>query len=271
MIYGIFHKGSGLGNQLHRYIATRVLAADKGYDFSMIGVDNFKGKSFLNLNMGVQPSLPFDVELPSGKVIPQSEVPMWEEKTSDYNSTYREINDHTIIDGEFQGEKYFEHRRNDIDKWLAVDPIDTILPENLSHTCVICFRGGEYTAVPELFLPRSYWYTSMEYMRQIDPQISFVVVTDDLITAKNFFPNLTFMDEINGKHDMGIDWRITRHAPYLILSNASFYIFPAWLNSTAKIIAPKNWARFNTDKWTLEQNKYKDWFYQDKLGNLQKI
>ena len=35
MIVGTFWKGSGLGNQLHRYVMTRVLAADKGFEFGM--------------------------------------------------------------------------------------------------------------------------------------------------------------------------------------------------------------------------------------------
>ena len=54
MISGIFHKGSGLGNQLHRYVATRVLALDKGYKFSMVAPTNFKGESFMKLDMGIK-------------------------------------------------------------------------------------------------------------------------------------------------------------------------------------------------------------------------
>ena len=43
MIAGIIHNGSGLGNQLHRYIMTRVLAMDKNLDWGFIGKENFKG------------------------------------------------------------------------------------------------------------------------------------------------------------------------------------------------------------------------------------
>ena len=63
MIYGIFHQGSGLGNQLHRYVATRVKAADLGMDWSMIydhddsgKLEGFKGQNFMNIgpwNKGV--------------------------------------------------------------------------------------------------------------------------------------------------------------------------------------------------------------------------
>ena len=43
MIAGIFHKGSGLGNQLHRYVMTRCLSLDKGMEFGMVNPELFKG------------------------------------------------------------------------------------------------------------------------------------------------------------------------------------------------------------------------------------
>ena len=52
MIHGLIHPGSGLGNQLHRYVATRVLALDKGYDFGMVAPELFKGKDFMDLDIG---------------------------------------------------------------------------------------------------------------------------------------------------------------------------------------------------------------------------
>src|SRR5690348_4619876 len=100
MIAGIFHSGSGLGNQLHRYVATRVLALDKGYEFSMVAPELFKGKGFMNLDMGKEidtngikgPKFPFryDIEQPSGKVVPWlnwhggEPTALWEEKTPYY-------------------------------------------------------------------------------------------------------------------------------------------------------------------------------------------
>jgi len=108
MIHGIIHKGSGLGNQLHRYIATRVLALDKGLPFSMVAPELFKGKFFEFIQMGdvyeYGFEIPYTIEEPAGKVIPDTELPIWEEKTNYYNPEFNFVEDNTIIDGEFQDE-----------------------------------------------------------------------------------------------------------------------------------------------------------------------
>ena len=69
MIFSFCHPGSGLGNQLHRLVAGKVLVLDKGYQYSAIGREHFKGKSFMNPDMGLE--LPFwgTVESGSGKII----------------------------------------------------------------------------------------------------------------------------------------------------------------------------------------------------------
>ena len=69
MIYGLLHPGSGLGNQLHRYIATRCLAIDKNYEFGMVCPENFKGSAIMNLDMGEPFTLESRVEMPAGKVV----------------------------------------------------------------------------------------------------------------------------------------------------------------------------------------------------------
>ena len=46
MIIGIIHPGSGLGDSLFSYIATRVRAADLGVDFGFVGKEFFKGYDF---------------------------------------------------------------------------------------------------------------------------------------------------------------------------------------------------------------------------------
>ncbi len=261
MIAGIFHKGSGLGNQLFRYVAIRVLALDKGYDFSMINKEGFKGASFMNLDMGKSNDIEFYIEEPAGKVIPHSDLPLREEKINCYNPEFNFIEDNTIIDGEFQSEKYFMHRKNEIREWLKVETVS--LPENL---CIINFRGGEYVRVKELFLAKSYWENAMSNMRKKNADIRFCVVTDDVGTAKEFFPHL----EIS--HNLKDDYIKIQSAHYLILSNSSFAFFPAWLNEKVRlVIAPKYWARHNVSDgyWSCESNIVDGWMYQDRHGNIQ--
>lgn len=254
MISGIYHSGSGLGNQLHRYVMTRVIALDKNYEFGMVNPMNFKGHSFLDLDIGLD--------------VTQKEIDhVFHEKRVNnskgvdirgYDWEIHNIPDRTVIDGEFQGELYYEHHRGLIDRWLKVEPLD--LSENL---CVIGFRGGEYSMFPDLFLGIEYWEKAMKKMREINPDMVFKVVTDDPELARMFFP------EIEITHDIGRDWRHVRYAKYLILSNSSFFILPAWLNTEAYVIAPWGWARHNLGYWALEQNKMKGWNYLKTNGTFE--
>lgn len=253
MIAGYFHEGSGLGNQLHRYVATRVLAEDKGYKWGMIAdgfdtPDGFKGNSFMKGD--------FWGDLP---II--SKMNFWNEKKVvengvDIRSYDPEINfveDNTIIDGEFQDPRYFEHRLDEIREWLKVDKL--FMHDDV---CVIGFRGGEYTLFPDLFLKKDYWDKAIAMMLDINPEMQFEVHTDDPATAKEFFPGFPVI------HNVGFNWRSVRYAKYLIIANSSFYILPSLLNEDVKkIIAPKGWARHNWKDggWYLPQNYYKQFTY----------
>lgn len=244
MIAGIFHQGSGLGNQLFRYVMTRTLAADRGIDFGMVNPELFKGASFMNLDMG-KPVSGIQHEFHERKVM---------ENGVDVRGYDPEINfiaDNAIVDGEFQDERYFSHRLKEIDQWLRVEPLAT--PDD---ECVIGFRGGEYTTVPDLFLPYDYWFFGIKTMVQTMPQMKFRVVTDDVPLAQRFFPELPV------SHEVGHDWRSIRHAKWVIMANSSFYILPALLNEGVKLtIAPRFWARRNTGVWALPQNYYRKFFY----------
>lgn len=253
MIAGIFHKGSGLGNQLHRYVMTRVLALDKGYDFSMVAPELFKGKDFMKLDMGKDSKLSYRTEVSSGKVICiNKDLKLWEERGNQfYNPEINFVEDYSIIDGEFQDERYFGHRLKEIDEWLQVDHMDID-----DDTCVINFRGGEYTMFPELFLTQDYWDIAIKMMK--DKGIEhFIVATDDVQTAKTFFPDYDCI------HNVGENWRMIRYAKHLILSNSSFAILPALLNLTKDIIAPKGWAKHNSfnGQWGTNQNYYSKFRY----------
>jgi hypothetical protein len=255
MIYGLFHRGSGLGNQLHRYIATRVLALDKGYDFSMTNPEGFKGKSFMQLDMGKKNNFPFHIEEPAGKVVmdmpgPEIHLPLWEEWNKNvYDPDINFVKDHTIIDGNFEDPKYFEHRLYEIDKWLETEKLN--IPDDV---CVIGFRGGEYYTVPELGLPKEYYDRAIEEMRKINPKMKFEVHTDDLELAKDFFPYFKVF------RDVEINWRSVRHAKYAIIANSSFYVLPRLLNG-GLTIAPRYFNRYNTKKWDYPQSYYKSFKY----------
>ena len=263
MITGLLHPGSGIGNQLHRYVAIRVLALDKGYDFSMAAPENFKGIDFMNLDMGKPTHFAYHTESPPGKVVVDYRnlyargekmmagltIPLWEEKTNYYNPEFNFIEDDTIIDGEFQDPRYFEHRLKDIDKWLAVEPLE--MPDDL---CVIGFRGGEFTVFPDLFLTKEYWAEAKILMLQKNINMRFEVHTDDEVTAQQFFPDLKVI------HNVALNWRSVRFAKHAIIANSSFFILPRLL-SGGDTLAPRYWARRNIKEWSMPQNYYKQFKY----------
>ncbi len=248
MIYGIFHSGSGLGNQLHRYVATVSRARELGVKFSMIAPENFKGSSFMDIFTGESNSIPYHIEFPAGKVVAETDMPLWEEKINYYNPEFNFVEDNTIIDGEFQDERYFEKHIQLVDKWLQVAPIE--VPDD---TCLIGFRGGEFTVFPELFLTKEYWDDACGRMKERG-LTKFEVHTDDPTTARQFFPDYPII------HDIGINWRSMRYAKNAIIANSSFYIFPRLL-SNGHTIAPRYWARRNTKEWSMPQNYYKSFQY----------
>lgn len=254
MIAGTFHQGSGLGNQLFRYIFTRVKALDMGVDFGMVNVKNFKGSDFLDLDMG-KPVQGLTQEFVEQRINNAEGVDI-----RPFDPRTREIRDNTLVEGEFQDEKYFGHRLDEIREWLT----PTLpAPQMDKNECILAHRGGEYTLFPDLYLTKKYWYDAMENMRRVNPKVHFRYVTDDVFSAMEMFPG------IPGGHEIADDWMSIRYAPYLILSNSSFGIFPALLNDKAKkIIAPLHWARHNIGVWALPQNCYRKFAYQDRNGEL---
>jgi len=265
MISTPFYKGQGLGNQLANYVTVRTLALDKGFDFGVQFPENFKGKDFMNLDMGlpviggrtdVEGQLP--QELPDGFTSYYAEQ-MGED--GDYDLHLKNVEDNTLIHGVLQGIDYIKHRKIQIDNWLKVQPIE--MPDDL---CVINIRGGEYKYVRDFILPKSYWENGIARMKSINPNMRFEIHTDDAGYARFLFTEYPIIS------DIGLNWRSIRSAKYLLLSNSSFAILPAWLGE-GYVIAPKYFGRFNLDDgiWGLEQNKVFDWNYLDKNGKISKL
>lgn len=256
MIAGILHKGSGLGDQLMRYITTRTIADEKGYEWGMVYPENFKGKDFMHLDMGIP------VEQTEHHTFIEKEVR--DENGVDIRSYDPEINfikDQTIIDGCFEDSKYWVHNLDHIDQWLKVEPIE--IPDDV---CVIGFRGGEYAAVPDLFLPADYWKEGIAKAKDINPDMRFEVHTDDYTLAKALFPEYKIIQ------DIGINWRSMRYAKYAIIANSAFYIIPRLLAHQAgemvtvkalerSTIAPRYWARYNTRCWARPATYYSQFTY----------
>jgi hypothetical protein len=271
MIITELYNGQGLGNQLWCYVVTRVIAEDKSYDFGIMSPEKFKASRFMKLDFGKPVKDGTGPEGGPPLTLPEEITHYYAEKKISrpdgtdvrvYDPNLMNIADNTKIDGIMQDEHYILHRRNEILRWLHVEPV-----EFTDDECVINFRGREYTGNSDVFLPKKYWTDAIAHMRTINPHFRFIVITDDALTAHAFFPNFPVY------HDKNIegDYRSINNAKYLILSNSSFAWFPAWLNTKLKFcIAPKYWARYNVSDgyWACGYNITKSWMYQDREGKL---
>ncbi len=276
MIVTELYKGQGLGNQLACYIATRVIALDKGYTFGIKSPEKFKGGDFLDLDFGktviggTGPEGGPPVTLPEGIQHYYSERRILHpENGADitlYDANLVNIQDNTKIDGLMQDEQYIAHRKKEIKEWLHVKQEYECYDYSDENTCVINFRGGEYARHPEFFLNKNYWENAIRHMLKINKNFRFIVITDDVFTAKKFFPSYGVFHFSIAK-----DYTIIKNAYYLILSNSSFAWFPAWTSDRLKFcIAPKYWARHNVSDgyWSLGYNITSGWYYLDREGNL---
>ena len=107
----------------------------------------------------------------------------------------------------------------------------------------------------------------MNNMTKINPNMEFVVITDDIKASQDMLP------EIPAYHfSVDKDYTIIKNAKHVILSNSTFPFFAVFTSDTIEnIIAPKYWARHNVSDgyWGSGQNLYSEWNYQDREGNLQ--
>ena len=113
---------------------------------------------------------------------------------------------------------------------------------------------------------KKYWIHGMAEMKNIRPDMEFMIITDDVVSARKMLPG------IPAHHfDIGKDYVTLKNAHYLLLSNSSFACLPAHTSETLKFaIAPKYWARHNVSDgyWASEQNIYSLFHYMDRKGKL---
>jgi hypothetical protein len=114
-------------------------------------------------------------------------------------------------------------------------------------------------------LPKKYWQDAKKQMEKHNPDMRFLIVSDDPQYAASLFDySIPVMH-----HSIGCDYSVLLNAKNLILSNSGFGIFPSWLNrNNPKTIAPLYWARHNTEIWCSADLRGYGWEFMDKNGEL---
>jgi len=276
MITTEFFMGQGFGNQLAVYVTTRATAMRNGYDFGFTGLENFGDRRYNNRGVYFM-----DVDLG----IPVTGITdTYEEKTtrikfnhSQHDSIHgcdvrlldrklMNVSDNTKILGIMQGEDYFWDYREQVKDWLKVKDEHDCRDFEDYDICVLNIR--DYEGDKTLFLPREYWVNAIYKMLNINPNIQFLVITENPEMAKRLLPELS---ENVYHFDIAKDYSIIKNAKWLVLSNSSFAYFPAFCGNANLIIAPKYWARHNVSDgyWSCGYNMSRKFTYMDRSGNLQ--
>lgn len=176
------------------------------------------------------------------------------------------VPDNTLLMGNMQAQDYYLEYKEQIKEWLKLKPEYECYDFSKEHLCILHLRCSDYMQFPELFLNKRYWLRGMKAMKEHDPQMEFMIITNDVKEASKILPGIPAYN-----FDLAKDYSIIKNARNLLLSNSSFTYFPAFCSETVEyIIAPKYWARHNVSKgyWASEQNIYDGWHYMDRKGRI---
>jgi hypothetical protein len=279
------------GNQAMIYTIVRIVADKLGYEYGFNrkpSHDYYGGREqmyFLNIDYGKEHTATFG-QLPKGV------DKVWYESTfhsvksngdivdfHPYCEDIWKIEDGTkLVIPSCQDARYFEGYKDKICQWLDYT-IDAkrYFPEMISSSgisfkdnyCFINVRGGEYKTIPHVIVRPQYYYDAIGKMKEINPDMEFIIVTDDVEYARTLFPRYRCFHL-----GIGQDYYILNHAKNLILCNSSFAILPTFTNKDVKnIFAPAFWARHNvstgywasSDMWTFKEY---GWKFLDRTGEI---
>ena len=269
-------RGQGIGNQLFCYVTARSIAHTRGLDFGVkdtgwSGDKRYNQSGFYWFDLDWGQEVPDGLDVYYEKEVRKKLNTCHHDMTvgcdvRGYDQGLMDVPDNTIIFGNMQDEKYFDHNKELVKEWLKVKEEYDTYEYMDDDVCVLNYRGGEYVGFHELYLTRQYWLNAMENMTKINPNMKFVTITDDVKASQAMLP------EIPAYHfTVDKDYAIIKNSKHVILSNSSFPFFAVYTSDTIEnIIAPKYWARHNVSDgyWAMSQNIYSGWTYQDRDGNL---
>lgn len=150
------------------------------------------------------------------------------------------------LNGYFQSEKYFNHRREEILQFFSptqdiIEKLKTKYPFiSKSNICSIHVRRGDYLRLPNHHPVCSSVYYG-EAINYIGGNNVFLVFSDDIEWCKNTFKGSSFIF-VEGNTDFE-DLYLMSMCKNNIIANSSFSWWGAWLNKNVdkKVVAPSIW------------------------------
>jgi hypothetical protein len=274
-----------LGNHMWQYAVCRTVAQKLGYDWGINPSpthDYHKGMNqmyFMDVDFGKQDFSEVNKDFHehwtnynfNGENV---NITMLDSRVWEIQDNSRMIGNNGAFGGLYQTERYFEDIQTDVANWFKIKPefanqyeekmkeLGIVLDDN---TCVINFRGGEYRGIPKVLCRKEYWNDSINHTLSINPNMKFIVISDDPECASWFMPFQIPVFHV----EIGFDFYVVNQAKWLIISNSTFGWWAAWLNNTAnKILAPKYFAshNFSDGFWGLGESYSKKFHYMGRDG-----
>jgi hypothetical protein len=235
-----------LGNQMFQYAIARIIAEKNNYNFGIttieeaknVGLQQHLSTYFPNLYLGVN----------DGGIINQ----YIENHIQKYDENLFNIPDNTILHGYFQTDIYYKGYENKVKDWFKIETdseTEYLLNKfNIDEYCYIHFRGTDYKEFDSgtRFLPKKYYTDAMDKIKEIKPDIKFVIITDDIEESRKYFGDIEIMS-----NQMMVDFKLLYYSKYSIISNSTFSWWACWLKDREMTIAPYKWLNYTyqTNDW----------------------
>ena len=218
-----------LGNHMFQYCICRLIAEKNGYNF-YIPYGQYLAKCFPKLDFGLK-----DGEISNY---------YYESRSQQYDPSIFNLKDFTNLNGYYQTDKYLLEDIDNIKSWFSVEMDDStnqVLDKYpIDKFCYIHIRGGDYKIAGHLLLPIKYYLDAIDIIKVRFPELSFVIITDDVNFSKSYFPDIDVISS-----DVVTDFKSLYFSKYLIIANSSFSWWSSWLSDKVITIAPSNWLNYN--------------------------
>lgn len=219
-----------LGNHMFQYALCRLVAEKRGYNF-YIPYSGYLKECFPSIDLGIQDGV--------------IRYHFNENPEQVFDNEVFNVSDFTHLNGYFQTEKYFQGYEELVKSWFQVDMDDvtkSVLDDYpIDKYCYVHIRGGDNKFGENNWLiPKEYYLKSFEKIKENNKNISFVIITDDVVFSKKMFPEIDVIS-----NNIMSDFKCLFFSKYTIISASTFSWWAAWLTDKEMIIAPNKWLNHN--------------------------
>ncbi|RZJ82394.1 MAG: alpha-1,2-fucosyltransferase [Chryseobacterium sp.] len=207
-------------------------------------------------------------------------IPGWQFATIYQETEYVDLcsvkSKNIYLDGYFQSEKYFSRMKESIKDEFEFPELDSQNQDlamrmlNAPNSVSVHIRRGDYLRSQQTYdthgiLPMSYYQSSLNFLKNLYPDITLFIFSDDIPWAKENLAGLNVIQSFIEGNDDSESWKdmaLMTYCKHHIIANSSFSWWGAWLKKNDGLVyAPQYWfnpqnvhfniADFVPENWSL--------------------